>query len=787
MGRNKAKKGPGQRKPLPTLPKKTPHQATDPAAAAAAAAKVSTLGSAGPGAAKSPDEGGEELTRSEELRALPTLSGLRTTPGMRVNQINLTFYPSRSAWAKAGYFNEVATPMESNACADALQLVIMKQVEDALKVPIDVVFPDGRIALIKIVDNRTRKAPGSYRLRVAIEYAAAVYKLFMTAGCVSGVPDEELNLTMACSSDWHPASVAEQIFDQFGGAALRTWRERDGNETSYRIHIVDPQLRTKAMNIGVQLTTGKFFKFTPLLIPFSRETVWMYGHTGIGSARMLSLPHVANLIDVSDDMVLYTKVSAGVFSPNNNFVNTVSYPFTRDNYNKCAAMLAIGNFSVYNIDLPDADPLEIFVAPTLRELEHAVGIRLCASIEEAGSLGITEVPTVAVSLVPVITGKGTPHARLVCSYLSPSAWKLYGQAAREAAAAATALLGFSTLTTSFFYSYPTRFLRGSVVAQPSEAFDYVFTRSRGCLGSFGVDLVRLLLVGGLEVPSGGASDSEFGGHGWYWYCDAAPELAFVFEDGSVGLWWNSRRRIFRSLGRAWGGNVRRSRERFRCPFGVRQLVGGRSRILTCFDGPLIASRFDVLSFGAGFTFRDFLPAFSHECGTGTTFLRELLQKCRRELQGRLLLLQERTEGNCSTVAAPFCCARHDGTILTLGVTSAARRCSLYSDVVCCALLLPAPTEHARTCLAAFCTAVGNNAAVLYLLRPAAEKDSGGHCSAFAGRRPCCCLELVFFGVSATNHRRDSPPPGVFAIRWACRRCRVCTRGYLQWCRPSCSR
>ena len=47
------------------------------------------------------------------------------------------------------------------------------------------------------------------------------------------------------------------------------------------------------------LTTGNFYKFKPLIIPYTRKTVWMYGHTGIGSARMLSLPQVANLLDVS--------------------------------------------------------------------------------------------------------------------------------------------------------------------------------------------------------------------------------------------------------------------------------------------------------------------------------------------------------------------------------------------------------------------------------------------------------------------------------------------------------
>ena len=102
--------------------------------------------------------GTSALTRSEELRALKTISGMRTTPGIRVNQINLKFWPSRSGWAKAGYFDEAASPTESNACAEALQSVTKVQVETTLKIPADVVFPDGNIALIKNVDNRTRKA-----------------------------------------------------------------------------------------------------------------------------------------------------------------------------------------------------------------------------------------------------------------------------------------------------------------------------------------------------------------------------------------------------------------------------------------------------------------------------------------------------------------------------------------------------------------------------------------------------------------------------------------------------
>ena len=79
--------------------------------------------------------------------------------------MNLTFFPSRSGWSAAGYFDEVAPSSVSNECVDKVVGMFLEHAK-VMKVPPEVLFPDGRAAFIKNMLASTLKRPDASRRRL---------------------------------------------------------------------------------------------------------------------------------------------------------------------------------------------------------------------------------------------------------------------------------------------------------------------------------------------------------------------------------------------------------------------------------------------------------------------------------------------------------------------------------------------------------------------------------------------------------------------------------------------
>ena len=103
------------------------------------------------------------------------------------------------------------------------------------------------------------------------------------------------------------------------------------------------------------------------------EKIFIYGLTGKGSGEIDLIPEIGRALAVSEDLLRLTIVQE---AQANGIIAMITYPFSLKRYDAVYDLFEIGQFALYNPRRPNHRPLELFVSPTLRELQKNIGITL---------------------------------------------------------------------------------------------------------------------------------------------------------------------------------------------------------------------------------------------------------------------------------------------------------------------------------------------------------------------------------------------------------------------------
>ena len=91
-------------------------------------------------------------------------------------------------------------------------------------------------------------------------------------------------------------------------------------------------------------------------------------------------------------------------TPRSVVILVIEYPFSEDNYDKVYDLFDTGHYSLKNSRRPNAKPIEVFVAPTVLELQLMTSVKCISTFSRANETEIEEI--VEIDMSPAI--KMTP-------------------------------------------------------------------------------------------------------------------------------------------------------------------------------------------------------------------------------------------------------------------------------------------------------------------------------------------------------------------------------------------
>ena len=192
----------------------------------------------------------------------------------------------------------------------------------------------------------------------------------------------------------------EQIHSQLGVNSSPATVGIPRGMRGYRVAISDG-LRAKVDKNG-GLDLGQLGKFLaqPVSDKVSMEVMHVFGCTGEGSAKLNLVKAFANYLEVSSDILNVTHMRD---TPRSVVILVIEYPFSEANYDKVYDLFDVGHYSLTNARRPDAKAMEVFVAPTVLELQMMTSVKCISSFSHVNEAEAEEI--VEVDMTPGVVGK----------------------------------------------------------------------------------------------------------------------------------------------------------------------------------------------------------------------------------------------------------------------------------------------------------------------------------------------------------------------------------------------
>ena len=240
-----------------------------------------------------------------------------------------------------------------------------------------------------------------------------------------------------------PAGVVEQIYLQLKTVATvrKAWEAED--RFTYQVQSPSEALSTRLEKQGVVLTAENMrFVFRRVTTRVTLETVFTFGTTGKGSTERDLVPEVGESFGLSSHLVKCGAV--GDVLPSAGFIGSLKFPYSSERYDLVYELLFAGSFALCNPNKPHLPPLEVFIAPTLKELEHITGV---AIVRSKAAIEKEDKEELAISMAPLNltsafdeAGQGAAAAPSTdgsasarCVLVPMRAWRLHACCARAAA------------------------------------------------------------------------------------------------------------------------------------------------------------------------------------------------------------------------------------------------------------------------------------------------------------------------------------------------------------------
>ena len=371
----------------------------------------------------------EESDRAAQLAALPTLESLSTLEPV-VEEANIWLTPLRGGAAAAAVIEESTQGAAATKAENAMWQYIVDKIEaDGTGLVVSDVVPGGRASLSFVRSNTLRhRRNGVLMLRIAEFYVTHTVQAFKADVIVASTP-KQVTHEVSIPKALFPARVLEQINTQLGAAATVKKAWDDDDEMVYCIVSTSEAMTSRIEKNGLVLTVENTkFEFKRVVRRVTLETIYVFGVMGKGSAERDLVPAVASAFALSSDLVRMTEV--GGLVPGCGFVAAVKFPFSSERYDMVYELIELGSFALYNSNKPNLKPLEVFVAPSLVEMQHLTGVKMLREpVAE-----IEEVEIIAVE--PRIVEVTPPRAAATetrCVLFPALAWRMKAEVGRRAA------------------------------------------------------------------------------------------------------------------------------------------------------------------------------------------------------------------------------------------------------------------------------------------------------------------------------------------------------------------
>ena len=318
-------------------------------------------------------------TRRDVISDLPTMSAVTQLKGVR-DQVDISVVSPSGGTLNGAHITEADAPER----VDEKVASLYKLITDALAagkagMTIDVAVPGGRAAVYAVsvrADVFKNRRNGVVRMRC--DEAASAHLIGVVRG-LGGVAaftkGETCTHEIIVPAKLFPASVILQILLQLSVHAIACRSYEYTKSMAYRFEVTSAaQLALIEKKGGVTLGQHGTFPVAALRPKLTFETIYALGCTGEGSARLDLLPEVRTALAVSKDLVSISQVA--IHGRSKACVVAIKVPFSQVTYDAIYELLDGGRFKLINPRKPKCQPLEIFLAPTLPELQMVSGVML---------------------------------------------------------------------------------------------------------------------------------------------------------------------------------------------------------------------------------------------------------------------------------------------------------------------------------------------------------------------------------------------------------------------------
>ena len=335
-------------------------------------------------------EGGHEVvgeeekappTRAELIEALPELRAITEAKDVD-DLVDILLVPLRSGVARHAAFDECTAAEKVDECVEIAWSMIVELIKVAPDgIDIETAIPGGRGALVA---NKSRDYKlgfdGSLSLTALLALGDFVRGAVISAFATFVAPTEgdDFDFEVPIPRSLFVGSVVEQFRVQLEVNAVPRSEFVYRKSTVYKFKVSSESEAARIMKKGV-IILGKMGSYV-IKPATSRTTIehgFVLGSTGVGSARDDLRPALAKAMACSTNAVKLFEAS-GV--KRIWVVIEFTYPYSRERYDAVTRLFSQGQFKLVNPRVPESKPLEIFVAPTLLELGHMVGVELVKPI-----------------------------------------------------------------------------------------------------------------------------------------------------------------------------------------------------------------------------------------------------------------------------------------------------------------------------------------------------------------------------------------------------------------------
>jgi hypothetical protein len=219
-----------------------------------------------------------------------------------------------------------------------------------------------------IIDLRVLEEEAEDLMDMAPDIGVLVFKKV-----VDDTPDDAYEAII--DDEFFPAGVIEQIYLQRGVVAnvKRDLGQVGSKALVYQVVVPEGKILDQISSDGYLVQLGSYGKFAMRMArrKVAYETVYVYGSTGLESAKLNFRPAFADAIAQSEDLVRISKVPVTL---NDAVVCPVKYVFSREACDAVDIMLDQGQFKLVNERTGSVR--EIYVAATIKELEKMLAFKL---------------------------------------------------------------------------------------------------------------------------------------------------------------------------------------------------------------------------------------------------------------------------------------------------------------------------------------------------------------------------------------------------------------------------